>query len=549
MNQPLLRVTGLSKSFTAPVLTNLDFELNPGEVHALMGSNGAGKSTLCNIICGIHAADSGSFEFAGQPYAPSSLQAAEALGICMVMQELNLFGTLSVAENLFFRTMADRFGIVRHDSIGRRAEEALRGVGLANIDPAQPLAELGVGQQQLVEIASVLQRALPDERTTTSMGPATSHARLRASGPDAPRALKLLILDEPTAALTDPQIDLLFEQIGRLKRQGIGVVYISHRMHEISRIADRISILRDGELVATEAVADMNVDRMVGLMAGEVAKDEYALAPKMPDQQDHAVLLKVENLSRRVTSRSGGHTGFLDVSIELRAGEVLGVGGLIGSGRTELLRSIFGADVAHRGCLRLASDKFDRPRLMGSPAEAISQGIGMLVEDRKAQGLFLTGSVCSNISFTLLETLTNRLGLVDVSAEEQLALTMCDKLSIQFDSMQQPVSSLSGGNQQKTLIARWLANDLSILLFDEPTRGVDASAKARIQDLIREQAAIGKAVLVVSSETQELLKISDRVAVMSNGRLAGIFSGPDLSEEELLAASFRFYASDAGLSA
>lgn len=521
MNQELLRVSKLCKSFAVPVLQNLDFQLHEGEVHALIGSNGAGKSTLCNIISGIHAPDSGNFVFAGQPYIPSSLKAAEALGICMVMQELNLFPTLSVAENLCFRSMADRFGIVRHKSIQRRARESLRAVGLSNIDPAQPLAQLGVGQQQLVEIASVLQRPI-----------------------------KLLILDEPTAALTDPQIELLFAQIDLLRNQSVGVIYISHRMDEISRIADRVSILRDGELIATEAVADINVHRMVQLMAGDASTDTNASeSTKNLDRQYSAVLLKVENLSRRVRNQSGGDCGFENVSFELRSGEVLGIGGLIGSGRTELLRAIFGADVAQSGCIRLASDEFQVPQLMSSPAEAISHGIGMLVEDRKAQGLFLSGSIRDNISFTLLEGLTNKLGVVDQSAEEDLALSMSEKLSIQYDSIQQPVSSLSGGNQQKTLMARWLARDLSILLFDEPSRGVDARAKARIQALIREQAAMGKAVLVVSSETQELLKVSDRVAVMSNGRLAGVFNTAELTEEKLLEASFRFYASETSQSA
>jgi len=522
MSQLLFRANKLNKSFAVPVLKDLDFELHRGEVHALMGSNGAGKSTLCNIICGIHTADSGNFQFEGQPYVPSSLKEAETLGICMVMQELNLFPTLSVAENLCFRSLADRFGIVRHSVIEQRAQKALRAVGLANIDPAQPLSQLGVGQQQLVEIASVLQQSI-----------------------------KLLILDEPTAALTDPQIDLLFEQINRLKSQGVGVIYISHRMDEISRIADRVSILRDGELVATEAVTDIDADKMVQLMAGDASTgvDDSKTSTKVAEQtaqvQANPVLLKVENLTRRIRNQSGGLTGFENVSLELRAGEVLGIGGLIGSGRTELLRAIFGADLAHSGCIRLAADTFDTPRLMRSPAEGINHGIGMLVEDRKAQGLFLSGSIVDNISFTVLDRLTNKLGVVASNAEEQLSAFMGEKLSIQYDSMQQPVSSLSGGNQQKTLIARLLAKDLSILLFDEPSRGVDARAKARIQQLIREQAAKGKAVLVVSSETQELLKIADRIAVMSNGQLAGVFDAVELSEEKLLAASFRFYGSEA----
>ena len=526
MTKRLFRASKLNKAFVAPVLKNLDFELREGEVHALMGSNGAGKSTLCNIICGVHAPDSGNFEFAGQSYTPRSLKDSEALGICMVMQELNLFPTLSVAENLFFRSMSDKFGIVRHKALERRAHHALQSVGLVEIDPAQPLSQLGVGQQQLVEIASVLQRPL-----------------------------RLLVLDEPTAALTDPQVELLFTQIAQLKTKGVGIIYISHRMDEISRIADRVSVLRDGELVATEDVADMDVDRMVTLMtadsAADLATDVRNVAascdthtPTIPQpERAQAVVLKVENLSRRVRSASGGYSGFENVSLELHAGEVLGIGGLIGSGRTELLRAIFGADEAHTGAIRLLSDNFQKRTRMRSPAQGLAQGIGLLVEDRKAQGLFLSGSVPVNISFASLAKLTGKLGVVLDDDEEKLAGTMSEALNIRYDSLRQSVSTLSGGNQQKTLIARLLAADLAVLLFDEPSRGVDARTKLRIQQLIREQAALGKALVVVSSEMQELMQVSDRVAIMSNGRVAGIFSGAELTEEALLNASFRFYDS------
>ena len=359
----------------------------------------------------------------------------------------------------------------------------------------------------------------------------------------------MLILDEPTAALTDPQIDLLFEQINRLKAEGVGVIYISHRMDEISRIADRVSVLRDGELIATESIADIDADRMVHLMAGDALTDIDASEPvneqgRGQSLKDPTVLMKVERLSRRVKNQSGGLTGFEDISFDLRSGEVLGIGGLIGSGRTELLRAIFGADQAQSGCIKLASDNFVTPHRMRSTTEGISHGIGLLVEDRKAQGLFLSSSIRDNISFSMLDRLTNKLGVIDQSAEQEFAESISKNLNIHYDSLQQPVSSLSGGNQQKTLIARLLAKNLSILLIDEPSRGVDARAKARIQTLIREQAEAGKAVLVVSSETQELLKISDRVAVMSNGRLAGIFDASGLTEKKLLAASFRFYTSE-----
>ena len=512
----LLRVKKLNKSFAVPVLKKLNFELREGEVHALLGSNGAGKSTLCNIISGIHTADSGDFEFSGSNYTPSSLQKAESLGICMVMQELNLFPTLSVAENLFFRSMSDRFGIVKHQVIQKRAKKALETVGLDYIDPAQPLSQLGVGQQQLIEIASVLQRHI-----------------------------KLLILDEPTSALTGPQINLLFKQILQLKKQGVGVIYITHRMDEISRIADRVSILRDGELVATKTTTDISTDHMLQLMAGEesISTDEKSSMTK-PLAKINKTLLKVENLTRRTKNQSGGDSGFEEINFHLHAGEVLGIGGLIGSGRTELLRTIFGADQAHSGCIRLATDKFKMKRIMRSPTEAISHGMGMLVEDRKSQGLLLSHSVSKNISFAKLNNLINRFGLVNNDIESELAQSMKEKLNIQYNSSNQPISFLSGGNQQKALLARWLAIHFSILLLDEPSRGVDARAKSQIQLLIRELAAQGKALIVVSSETQELLKVSDRIAVMSNGCLAGIYNANDLTEEKLLEASFSFYSSE-----
>ena len=513
MSRPLLEVSGLHKAFAAPVLKNLDFDLRDGEVHALMGSNGAGKSTLCNIVCGIHKPDRGALRFAGEPYSPKSLKDAEALGISMVMQELNLFPTLSVAENLLFRSMADRFGVVRHVSLNRRAAAALRAVGLDAIDPASPLREHGVGQQQLVEIASALNRSP-----------------------------KCLILDEPTAALTDPQIDKLFDQIRQLRDAGAGVLYISHRMDEIARIADRVSVLRDGELVATERADAVSVDRLVELMAGKAPGQSKPAGSGSPAEA-RAVAMKIDNLSRRTRNRSGVASGFENVSLEVRSGEVLGIGGLIGSGRTELLRAIFGADEADSGCIRLATDEFTIARRFRSPAEAMAHGIGMVVEDRKAQGLFLDASVRRNITFAKLRELTGTLRVVDRETERELAATMAKRLHIHCDSPTQRVATLSGGNQQKTLIARWLACDFGILLFDEPGRGVDINAKSRIHELIRALTHSGKAIVVVSSETPELLSLADRIAVMSNGRLAEVFDRPDVSEAALLEASFRYYAS------
>ena len=502
---PLLSIRGLHKTFAAPVLRGIDFTVRPGEIHALMGSNGAGKSTLCNIVTGLLAADAGDLTLGGRPHRPRSLREAEAAGVRMVMQELNLFPTLSVAENLCFQRLDNGFGFLSRRRLAARAEAALVRVGLEGLDPSLPVARLGVGQQQLLEIA----RALAE----------------------APR---LLILDEPTAALTDPQIHQLFGELRRLRASGAGIIYISHRMDEICQIADRVSVLRDGELVATEAAADLDSDRIVELMAGAPLERPARAASKEPGRP----LLRVEGFGR---GRS-----FEDVSFTLHAGEVLGIAGLIGAGRTELLRALFGADPADRGALRLADDDFRRARRFRRPADAMAAGIGLVVEDRRAQGLLLPLGIDRNVSLASYGALRGRFGLVDASAEQALAERSCEALAVHCAGTGQPVRELSGGNQQKVLIARWLARDFPVLLFDEPGRGVDASAKARIHTLIREAAAAGRGVVVVSSENDELFAVCDRILALSRGRLAGEFAAATVTEEALLAACFRYHGSEEG---
>ncbi len=510
----LLETKALSKSFATPVLRCLDFQLKRGEVHALMGSNGAGKSTLCNIIAGIHQASAGHMTFGGAPYTPLSLRHSEERGIKMVMQELNLFPTMSIAENICFKSLGNKLGFIDKKALRDRSELALARVGMENLNPDTLVGTLGVGQQQLVEIASVL--ATP---------------------------IKLLILDEPTAALTDPQIEKLFTQLKTLKNEGVGVIYISHRMEEIKKIADRISFLRDGEMVATEHSQNVDVDKMVELMAGtknsEISTDlEVANPEPMPSRvrrtkSDLTTVMKIEGLSRKGV--------FNNINLQIRSGEVLGISGLVGAGRTELLRALFGADKADKGSIRFSSDNFSKAHKITSPCDAIHHGIGMVVEDRKSDGLLLSKSLTSNISISLLSELTHILGVVNTKAEEKLVAETTQSLDIKYDSAAQPISTLSGGNQQKALIARWLVKDLPILLFDEPSRGVDANAKQRIQTLIKALADKGKAVVVVSSETQELMSVSGRIVVMSNGRLAGEFDSQNVTEEKLLEASFKFH--------
>jgi ribose transport system ATP-binding protein len=491
----LLAIRGLHKAFAAPVLRGVDFTVQRGEIHALMGSNGAGKSTLCNIIAGLLTADAGSVELGGRAHNPGSLRGAEAAGVRMVMQELNLFPTLSVAENICFQRLGNGAGLLSRERLDARTREALARVGLEQLDPRSPVSRLGVGQRQLLEIA----RALAEEPV-------------------------LLILDEPTAALTDPQIHQLF---------GDGIIYNSHRMDEICRIADRVSVLRDGELVATEAASSLDRDRIVALMAGaEPARSERAI----PAPAAGKALLTVDGL---------GRTGaFADVSFTLHAGEVLGIAGLIGAGRTELLRAIFGADPPDSGYLRLAADGFKRRHRFRSPAQGIAAGIGLVVEDRRDQGLLLPLGIDRNISLASLGDLHDRGGRMNSAAEAALAARQCEALDVQCQSLAQPVAQLSGGNQQKVLIARWLARGLPVLLFDEPGRGVDASAKAKIHALIRAAAAAGCGVVVVSSENEELFTVSDRILALSRGRVAGDFAAAAVSEEALLAACFRYHSDE-----
>ncbi len=500
----LLSVHNLDKTFAVPVLKQLNFELKRGEIHALMGSNGAGKSTLCNIIAGVHQATAGSMQFLGNDYRPENVNAAETSGVRMVMQELNLFPTLSIAENLCFKHLGNKFGVIDKQRLNQKAEALLTLVGLNDLSPDTPMAELGVGKQQLIEIASVI-----SEPT------------------------QLLIVDEPTAALTDPQIDLLFNELNRLKESGVGIIYISHRMDEIQRIADRVSILRDGQLVATENIADIDVDTIVNLMAGSVDESAKTIT-KNNNTKANPVAFTVNQFTRA--------PAFNDISFDVKAGEVLGIGGLIGSGRTELLRAMFGADVASSGFLSFTNDNFQQKVTPKTPIDGVKAGIGLVVEDRKSQGLLLQGSLLSNISLSILPKLTQFFGVTNNTQEHELATDIAKRLAIKYDDIYAPISQLSGGNQQKALIARWLLKDLPILLFDEPSRGVDARAKALIHDLIREQAALGKAVVVVSSETQELMTVSDRILVLSNGRLAGEFNPETLTEEQLLEASFRYYS-------
>ena len=494
----LLCVRGLKKSYNVPVLHEFDFDLEAGEVHALVGGNGAGKSTFARILAGLLRPDSGAVMLQGQSFAPPSKTSAEEAGVVMVLQELNVLGTLTVAENLFLNRLPRRCGFVRYTELRRLAVQALARVGLGGLDPEMPAARLGVGQQQLIEIAGALAQNC-----------------------------RLLILDEPTAALTEPEIDQLFVNIRRLQSEGVGILYISHRMDEIRRIATRVTVMRDGRRIGTHAAADTTPAMLVREMVG------HDLPDRPPDRERAA-----GEVALRVTGLHAGER-VCGVNLEVRCGEILGIAGLIGSGRTETLRAIFGADRADRGSIYLHGAT--QPVLFREPAEAVRAGLGMVPEDRKQDGLLLPQAIRTNATLATLRRDSVGGFWIDPAAETAAAAGVCERTQVRSHSIEQPVAELSGGNQQKVLIARWLACGCKVLLFDEPTRGIDAAAKDAIYRLLRELAEEGKAIVVVSSELPELMALSHRIAVMSAGRIVAEFLPEQWTPEKITHAAFSGY--------
>jgi ribose transport system ATP-binding protein len=496
-HQTVLAVTGLGKTYAQPVLGDVTLELRGGEVLALTGENGAGKSTLSKLISGLEIPTSGHMLYRGQPYRPASRTEAEGLGVRMVMQELNLLPTLTVAENLFLDNLPGRLGWINQRRLRQLAIAAMAQVGLDAIDPDTPVGELGIGHQQMVEIARNL---IGDCR--------------------------VLIFDEPTAMLTAREVELLFAQIQRLRQRGVAIVYISHRLEELQRVAQRIAVLRDGKLVCVEPIQRYSSDQLVNLMVGRALGEHIDLGQRSLG----APLLKVEHLSRADKVR--------DVSFEVRAGEIFGISGLIGAGRTELLRLIYGADRADSGTVSLGQPP--RPVVVDSPKAAVKAGIALITEDRKGEGLLLTQSISANIALGNLAAVSHA-GVLDSGAERSLAERQISAMRIRSAGPAQAVGELSGGNQQKVVIGRWLERDCQVLLFDEPTRGIDVGAKFDIYGLLAELARQGKALVVVSSDLRELMLICDRIAVLSAGRLIDTYDRDRWSQDQLLAAAFAGY--------
>jgi rhamnose transport system ATP-binding protein len=487
---PLIDIQNVSKSFGgACALSDVDFNLHRGEVHALCGENGAGKSTLIKIITGAHAPDSGTLRFNGHVIERLDPGISRAMGIAAIYQQPALFPDLTVAENIGLRL--ERGGpwrLLRWSQRRRTARELLDRVG-ANIPVDEPVRHLTMPQQQLVEIAAALG------------GQAT-----------------VLILDEPTASLSDREVDNLFRVIRELRGQGVGMIYISHRMEELSQIADRVTVLRDGRHVATRPMAELSRSELIRLMVG---RELSSVFPKV-DVKLGPTVLETRSLGCRA---SGVH----DVSLSVRAGEIFGLAGLVGAGRTELARVLFGLTPADTGEI-LLSGKAVR---VENPARAVELGIAYVPEDRRRHGVILEMSVAANSTLAILRKIAHG-GLLDFAEERLIADSFIRRFGIKTASMNALVGTLSGGNQQKVALARWLATEPSVIILDEPTQGVDVGAKSEIHRLMGELAQRGLAIIMISSELPEVLGISDRIAVMHAGRIVGILNRNEATQEKVI---------------
>ncbi len=494
MSEALLRATHISKSFSmVHALSDVNFDLQKGEVHALLGENGAGKSTLMKIFSGVYIKDEGELFIKGQQTELHTPAQAQALGIGIIHQELNLCRHLTVAENIFLGREQTALGVTKTKEQNRRAQELLDRLNV-DLDPRALVRELPVSKQQMVEICKTL-----------SMN------------------ADIIIMDEPTSALTDKEIDDLFRIIHELKKQGKGIVYISHRLEELSRITDRITILRDGKFISTHQFGDVTLPEIIAKMVGRNLKEKFPRIESIPGK----TVLEVKHLNAGKSVRN--------VSFEVRQGEILGLAGLMGAGRTETIRALFGADKKDSGTIELEGRVTD----IRQPSDAIRAGIFAVPEDRKHDGLCVKLSVLDNLTIPNLDMVSVG-GVLNRKKAAALANRMVQNLKIKTPHLNQYVRNLSGGNQQKIVVGKWLLRDAKIVMFDEPTRGIDVAAKVEIYNIMNELKKQGVGVLFVSSELPEILGMSDRVLVFCNGKITANLVTAQTNQEEILHYATRF---------
>jgi len=492
VGRQILSMRKIDKRFTGVhALRQVDFDLDEAEIHALVGENGAGKSTLMKVFVGIDSKDSGEIRYLGHQFNPRDPKHALEMGIGIIHQELNMMYHLTVAQNIYIGRESTRLNGILLDKREqtRRAEELLHRLNM-NIDPNEPLGRLSVGKQQMVEIAK-----------------AVSHR------------LRILILDEPTAALTDAEIDELFAIMRDLAGRGVGMIHISHRLDEIHRIADRVTVLRDGERVDTKPTSEVTKQQIINMMVGRVIYEQPKTRSSVAS--DAPVVLRVNRLNAGRLVR--------DVSFVLREGEILGIAGLMGSGRTETARAVFGADPVQSGTIEIRGRRVS----IHSPEDAVANGIGYLSEDRKRFGLAVNLSVRDNLALATYNRFQRGL-FINARKVRQATEDYVHRLNIRTPSLEQLLRNLSGGNQQKVVVAKWLIRNCEILIFDEPTRGIDVGAKSEIYHLMNELTREGKSIIMISSELPEILRMSDRVLVMSEGRLTGELPIEGASQEAIM---------------
>jgi ribose transport system ATP-binding protein len=493
VDDALIRMEGIEKSFPGVhALDDCRFELLAGEVHALCGENGAGKSTLMKVLAGIYPKDAGRIFLRGEEIEIPNPRVARDLGISIIHQELNLMPHLTVAQNIFIGREPRRgLGfILDENAINQRTRQLFEMLHLHHLDPRARVADLTVAGQQMVEIARALS--------------------LNA---------QVLIMDEPTAALTESEIEALFRIIRQLRDKGVGVVHITHRLEELKVISDRVTVMRDSRCVDTVRTQDVSIGQIITMMVGRTI---YEATPEVPETPSDQIVLDVRHLNRGRAIK--------DVSLQLRKGEILGVAGLVGAGRTEMARAMFGADSHDSGEIWVMGEKVQ----INNPSDAVKHGIGYLSEDRKRYGLALGLDVETNAVLSAFKKFLRFLGWVDPARTRAMAQQHVRSLAIRTPSLKQKVKNLSGGNQQKVVISKWLTADSRILIFDEPTRGIDVGAKTEVYKLLNDLAKQGKSIIMISSELPEILRMSHRVVVMCEGRITGELSAREATQERIM---------------